>query len=672
MVGNNSCGSHSLIYGSTRDNLLEVDAILSDGSKVRFGELTNDEFVEKTKLDNLEGKIYRNIQELLSNEKNQEEIRKEYPTAKINRRNTGYAIDVMLEHAPFTEGNEKFNFCKLIAGSEGTLAFITEIKLKCVDLPKTENAVVCVHVGKMDDCFKANLIALKQKPSAVEMIDKYILDCTKTNISQSKNRFFLEGDPEALLVVELNCDTKDEIVAKKEIMEKEMRKAGYAYAFPILYGDDINKVWALRKAGLGLLSNVPGDKKPVAVIEDTAVDVEVLPEFMAEFKERLDFHKLNCVYYAHIGSGELHLRPILNLKDEADVKLFRIILKEIAELVKKYKGSLCGEHGTGRLRGEFIPFMIGKHNYKLIESVKKAWDPNNLFNPNKIVNTPKMTDKLRYAGHKEDDFETYFDFSSTLGFIKGIEKCNGSGDCRKSSEIGGTMCPSFQASGDEFLSTRARANLLRECFYSGTAFDDKELYQILNFCLSCKACKSECPSNVDMTKLKAEFLQQYYIRNGIPLRTKMIANITTLNKIFSKVPWLFNMGMSNKLLSSLIMSPIGFASKRSMPMLYKYTLRTYIKRELEKLNPKNPKKEILFFVDEFTDYNDTKIGIIALKLLTSLGYQVNVINHKESGRTYLSKGLLKKAKALANFNVEAFSNSDSLIIGVEPSTILSF
>ena len=388
MVGNNSCGSHSLVYGSTRDHLLEVKALLSDGSEVVFGKLSKPEFEQKCKLQTLEGAVYRNISSMLANPENQAEIEAQFPDKSIHRRNTGYALDLMLDSQPFTGSGEEFNFCRLIAGSEGTLCFITEIKLNLVPLPPKEKALVCVHCNSLDEAFRGNIIALRHKPVAIELMDNIILEQTKANISQRKNRFFLHGDPAAVLIIEMAEATREEIDQKAAAVIRELRDAGYGYHYPIVYNQDVAKVWALRKAGLGVLSNLPGDAKPVAVIEDTAVNPEVLPEYMNDFRQMLEQLNLECVFYAHIATGELHLRPVLNLKDPKDVERFHTVALETAKLVKKYRGSLSGEHGDGRLRGEFIPMMIGDHNYALLESIKQTWDPQHIFNPGKITATP--------------------------------------------------------------------------------------------------------------------------------------------------------------------------------------------------------------------------------------------------------------------------------------------
>ena len=483
MVGNNSCGSNSVLYRSTREHLLEVKAILSDGSYAEFKILTTDEFHTKCEQSDLEGNIYKSIRSILSNYDNQQEIRKQFPKQTVERRNTGYAIDLLLEKSPFVAGKPDFNFCDLIAGSEGTLAFITEIKLNVVPLPPQETGLLCVHFNSIDESLRANLIALKYKPSASELIDHYILECTKDNIEQSKNRFFVQGDPGAILVIEFANDDREVIKETAAKVEAEMRSVGLGYHFPLLFGNDGKKIWSLRKAGLGLLGNLPGDAKAVPVIEDTAVDVNDLPAYIRDFNEILKKYDLHAVHYAHAGSGEIHLRPILNLKTEEGNRLFKIIAQEIATLVKKYDGSLSGEHGDGRLRGEFIEQMIGSKNYQLLKQIKQTWDPKNIFNPNKIVDTPPMNSMLRYTpGQQTPKFNTIFRYQNQ-DVLQHAEQCNGSGDCRKTQMSGGTMCPSFMATRNEKDTTRARANILREFLTNSdkmNRFDHKEIYDVMD------------------------------------------------------------------------------------------------------------------------------------------------------------------------------------------------
>ncbi|MFO7935638.1 MAG: FAD-linked oxidase C-terminal domain-containing protein, partial [Bacteroidales bacterium] len=564
---------------------------------------------------------------------------------------------------------------------EGTLLFMTEAKVNLIPLPPSRKAMVPVHCNSVMEAIRGNLVALKHKPAAVELMDKTILDCTKQNISQRKNRFFLKDEPGAILMVEF-IET-DETVLQQKIasMEQEMRQEGLGTHFPVITGDDISKVWALRKAGLGVLSNLPGEGRPVSVIEDTSVNVEVLEEYITEFNELLQGFGLDCVYHAHISVGELHLRPILNLKDPDHVKLFHDIALETARLVKKYRGSLSGEHGDGRLRGEFIRLMMGDQNYHLIRQVKEIFDPGRIFNAGKIIDTPPMNSFLRFEpGHVTPEYSTYFDYSREGGFMKLIEKCNGSGDCRKTELTGGTMCPSYMASRDEYTTTRARANVLRELLsrpFSKDPFDQKEIYDVLDLCLSCKACKAECPSGVDMAKLKAEFMQHWYDHHPVPMRTRLIAGISKINALGMLFPVLFNFFATNPATSGLLKKFLGFAADRSIPTLGKVTLRRWASRHLKALNDHLPDHatEVVLYVDEFTNYNDTHLGITAIRLLNRLGIKVLIVKHSVSARTYISKGLLKKAKTIARKNVEQLSGlvSESRpLLGIEPSAILGF
>jgi FAD/FMN-containing dehydrogenase/Fe-S oxidoreductase len=680
MVGNNSCGAHSLIYGSTRDHVVEIKAILSDGSDAVFNTLTNNEFQEKLDLPGLEGDIYRNINSILSYSTNAARIRAEYPDPALERRNTGYALDLLLESSPFTQGAESFNFCKLLSGSEGTLAFITEVKLNLVPLPPPVLGLMCAHFQTLEESFHANLVALKHKPVAIELMDSKVIERTRDNISQSRNRFFIKGEPRAILLIEFACQTREEAQERAAALEADFSARGMGYHFPLLFDADIRKVWSLRKAGLGLLSNVPGDAKPVPVIEDTAVRPEYLPDYLADFAEMLASHGKECVYYAHIATGELHLRPILNLKLAEDVELFYKIALDTAHLVKKYRGSLSGEHGDGRLRGEFIPIMIGEENYELLRDLKRCWDPHGIFNPGKITDAPSMKESLRYSpGYATPEYETILDFSSSRGIVRAIEQCNGSGDCRKPASMGGVMCPSYMASMEESATTRARANLLREMLgnpSNGNPWANGDVHEILDLCLSCKGCKSECPSNVDMAKYKAEFLQHYHDIKGLPLRSRLIAHISKLNSLGSLWPGMFNYLTNRSPLSKLVKRLLGFATEREIPALYKLTWRRWLRRNIDRLNEQSAsQRRVALFVDEFTNYNDVETGIAAAELLSSLGYRLMAPPSVDSGRTYISKGLLRRARKMARRNLQLMREhlpADVPLVGIEPSCILSF
>lgn len=675
MLGNNSCGLHSLIYGSTREHILAVEGVLADGSDITFKALTAEEFQAKCSgsTESAETRIYQNIKETLSIPENQERIRKEYPDPRVTRRNNGYALDMLLETDPFTGNGKLFNFCKLIAGSEGTLVFVTKLKLNLIPLPPKFQGLVCAHFNSLEDALTGNVVALRHHPDAIELTDEIILNCTLENIEQRKNRFFIQGNPKAILTIEFSANSEIEIQEKAKKMETDLRKEGYGYHFPLFTDkESIRRIWELRKAGLGLLSNIPGDKRSVTVIEDTAVAPDYLPEYIREFKLILEQNRLSCVFYGHIATGELHLRPLLNLKDPDDVKIYQALALKVAQLVKKYRGSLSGEHGDGRLRGEFIPYMLGHQNYELIRKLKFTWDPQNILNPGKIVDTPPITKDLRLImGQPAFKAETLFQYDHG-DLLRSVEMCNGSGDCRKSNLIGGTMCPTYMATRDEDKTTRARANILREYLtrpQKANLFDSKEVLQVLDLCLSCKACKSECPSNIDMAKFKVEFLQQYYDQNGFPLRSLLIAYLPRINRLGMLFRPITNLITGARLFKKAI----GFAPERKIPALSAETLVRWSKKQ--KISKEKPNGKVYLFADEFTNYNESHIGIKAILLLNKLGYEVIVPRHMESGRTYLSKGLLRKAKQIANFNIDqlsAFITSETPLIGIEPSTILTF
>ncbi|MDR1006251.1 MAG: FAD-binding oxidoreductase [Bacteroidales bacterium] len=686
MFGNNSCGSHSLIYGSTRQHVLEAKVILSNGCKATFSNKMTIDAKDKTD-QSLQQVILRYIAELYTREDTRQLLERNFPSKDVTRRNNGYALDALINE------DGTLNPIALLCGSEGTLAFTTELRLDLQPLPAKEKALLCVHFDKLQDALEANLIALQHNPVAIELIDRNIVEAAARNITQRRNMFFIEGKPEAILIIEFCKPTTEEIDAQIAETTAALKAANFGYAETIVRNEDIKRVWDLRKAGLGLLSNVVGSRKPVPVIEDTAVAPSVLPQYIAEHKALLDEMGLSCVYYAHISVGELHLRPVLDLSSEEDVVKFRQVADMTARLVKKYRGSLSGEHGDGRLRGCFIPLMYGNAVYELMKAMKNLWDPHNVFNKGKIIDTPSMNTHLRsqFLSPKPDIIhpvpqfkKTYFDFDFAEGLFNKISQCNGSADCRKSTMFGGTMCPSFRSSHSELDTPRARANMLRVLLSDNkdkNPFASKEIKQVLDECLLCKGCKSECPSNTDVALLKMEFLQHYYKHYGYPLPVLLMNALTTFQRIGTLCPSIYNWFMQNKATSYIIKAIMHFHQERTLPLLHKKSFMSQYKAFISAHTaPKADNKPVIYlFVDEFTRFQDANIAFDAVKLFSALGYRVNIAPMSQSGRIALSKGMVKRAKRIAKRNIKAlehlFAQADSkniVVVGLEPSTVLSF
>lgn len=701
MVGNNSCGTHSLVYGSTRHHLLEAHVVLSDGSEELLREYRMEELEERFGArfwehpsQSLIESVYSQMMHLHLEKRDL--IVDSFPDRSLRRRSCGYAIDEAIEDLP-----NSINLCRLLAGSEGTLCFITEVKISLDPLPSPHKMVLCAHCDKVEKAFLANLTALRHNPVAIELMDGTILELSKANRGQDKNRFFVEGDPAAIIIAEFNGEDMEQLA---KATEEELYAEGLAYACTRVYGNDIGKVWALRKAGLGVLSGMKGDAKPIGVIEDTAVAPARLPEYLKEFREMTENLGLKIVYYGHISTGELHLRPILNIKDQEGLRLFREVARESALLVKKHKGSLSGEHGDGRLRGEFIPLMYGKEVYELMREVKHTWDPDNVFNTGKIVDTPPMDEMLRFEVDQEyaiekDDSQLVFNWrapfdectvegasgvrSQKHALMCSIEQCNGAGDCRKSNLMGGTMCPAYRVSRNETRTTRARANILREILtrgYSspalngsrGSIYRSPELKEALDSCLACKGCRNECPSNVDMTRLRGEVLQMIYSQTGTPLRSFMVARMAMVEHLGSMVAPLYNFLATCKPTARLIKGILRFAAEREIPTLSHRTMRRLVRG----MKPQGKSiGKVFLFADEFTNYQEAELGLAFAQLLTSLNYEVEIPRHVESGRAAISKGCLKLAQKFAIRNVELLRErvSDEIpLVGIEPSCILSF
>jgi len=672
MVGNNSSGTTSIRYGVTRDQIIELETVLSDGSKAIFKEIGKKDFTLKTQEQSLEGTIYSYFQQTLSQATIRQKIEEDFPEASIHRRNTGYAIDELIQQQPFTTEGDLFNLSKLLAGSEGTLAITTAMTLQLAPLPPKNVVILALHFESISSAMQAVVPVMQHQLYTCELMDKTILDCTKGHPGYQEHRLFIRGDPKAVLLLELRDEDKQGLDNQLRDLQQTVNEGQLSYAAVPLWDDAIAKANELRHAGLGLLGNLVGDHKAVACIEDTAVPLERLADYIEEFQQLMLQFNQEVVYYAHAGAGELHLRPILNLKTAKGVKDFRAITLAVAHLVKKYKGALSGEHGDGIVRSEFIPIVVGQDNYQLFKEIKQLFDPKNIFNPGKIIDALPMDKNLRTENKETPVQDTAFDFSSDQGLLRAAEKCNGAGKCR-STLPSGAMCPSYRATLDEKHNTRGRANVLREVLSQDkkpNAFDSKELKTVFDLCLSCKACATECPSSVDVATYKSEFLYQYQKVNGSSLRDKLFANFGRINKITQPIRGLQNQLFTQKASRKLIASLVGISPKRRLPSLEKELYKSLVLNNLNKSN-----KSVYLYLDEFSNYNETHIGKAALGLLEGLGYQVKILVPTDSGRTYISKGFLKQAKLCADQNVALYADliSENIpLLGIEPSAIYTF
>ena len=665
-LGNNSCGAHSIMWGKTVDNVHELDVILSNGDTTTFGQLSGDSLEAKMRGSGFEGDIYRSLFEI--GEGNRDEILSRYP--KIQRRVSGYNLD------EFVSGSN-FNMARFVVGSEGTLVTITEAKLRVVPVPKYKGLAV-LHCMELIESMEATVAALDLDPSAIELIGSMIIRQAQSNLSYSRITDFIEGEPEALLAIELVANSEKELAHKFDLLKEMISKGGWGYSLVWLTKDaDQEKVWDVRKAGLGLMMNVPGDAKPLPFVEDTAVSPHVLPDFVRRFDSIVRKHGTEAGYYGHASVGCLHIRPLINLKNQEGIDRMVAISDEISDLVLEFGGSMSGEHGDGLVRSGYNEKMFGSQIYQAFRDVKTAFDPKKIMNPGKIVDSPPMTDNLRYGStYGTLSPQTGFAFAEEGSFATAIEMCNGQGACRK--VHGGTMCPSYMATRDEEHSTRGRANALRAAMSGAIPTDmltSERLYQVMDLCLECKACKAECPSNVDMAKLKYEFLNIYHQENGYGLNNRFFGNVDLLSKMgafFAPISnWMMNTSFSKQLLEKTI----GIDKRRQLPNFAPQTFQQWFRSRVDTETPKNPKGMVVLFPDTTTNYNHPELGIATVNILEKLGYEVILPNSRCCGRPMLSNGMMSQAKANVDFNISSiypFVEKGAKLVGIEPSCALGF
>ena len=674
MIGNNSSGSFSIKYKTTRDHTLEIEAVLSDGSVAHFKPLSAKELESKKKLDNLEGYIYRSMLKLI--ERNKELIQKSYPHKDIIRRNTGYALDKLCEMQPFDPNGRKFNMCELLCGSEGTLAMTVSAKLNLSALDQ-HKLVVVPQFESLEETMRAAVEIVSFEPAAVELVDHIILDATKGNIEQRKNRFFLDGEPRYILITQFEGNDPDELIKRAEKLATRLKEKSLGYAYPVVSeADKMKRVWDLRKAGLGLLMGLGSDGRSPSFCEDTAVRVKDLPEYVKEFREILHKHNTNCVFYAHASVGELHLRPQIDISTEAGLQKMKTMASEIADLVKKYNGSLSGEHGDGRVRAPYIEKILGSEMLPVLKQVKEIWDPGYIFNPGKIVDPKPIDEDLRFSpSYKKPEPDTVLAWRKEGDFGSALELCNGAGVCRKLAESGGTMCPSYMATKDEKDSTRGRANVFRQVFAGDDpkGYKSQELRDALDLCLSCKACKSECPANVDMAKMKTEFMNGWHQENGSTIKERFFADASKVFPLAAIFPAVSNKIAASGIGKQVLEKVFGIDSRRDLPEFSSQSFQSWFKKH-QRNGVLKSKEKVVLFVDVFTNYNDPEIGKAAVKVLEHMGFEVIKPKAMETGRPQLSKGFLGEAKQICQKvlqEFESYAEAGIPVVGLEPSEILT-
>jgi anaerobic glycerol-3-phosphate dehydrogenase C subunit len=662
-IGNNSCGSHSVIYGKTLDHILEIDAVLSDGSRVHFSPTGGEELERRMSLDTLEGRLYREVRRIAY--ENKDEVIRRFP--KILRRVSGYNLDDFLTDAPM-------NLTRVAVGSEGTLVVATEAKVNLVPVP-IEKGLAAVHFYGLIEAMEATVAILEHGPSAVELVGSIMIRNCRENYSFRHLLEFTEGEPENLIIVEFYGDTEAEVVAKLTSLKNDLEHKKLGYATVTTIDPAVQRLmWGLREQGLGLSMAMKGDAKPLPYVEDTAVSPEKLPEYVARFDQITSSHGVETAYYGHASTGCLHIRPIVNLKTEHGLDTMEAIANEISDLVLEFGGSLSGEHGDGIVRGVFMEKMFGSELYGAFKDLKRAFDPDGLMNPGKIIETPGIRENLRISpATKNIEVSTYLDFSKDGGLDRHIEMCNGQGACRR---MEGGMCPSYMVTKEEEHSTRGRANLLR-MIMSGllpaSDLEGKRLKDALDLCIECKACKAECPSNVDMAKMKSEMLTKYHERHGVPLRSWLFGEVAMLSKIGSLMAPFSNIFLSLPPVKMLADRFGGIHSKRPLPKFATQTFSQWMNRHPGPTLA--PKGEIVYFNDTFTEYWQPEVGKAAIRILEALGYRVSLVSQKRCcGRPLISKGQLGKAKIWAKHNVDAlvaYAHEGIMIVGTEPSCLLT-
>ncbi len=664
-IGNNSCGSHSIVYGKTVDQIGELETVLSNGDVAHLGPLTPSQLESRLVKDGLEGQIYREVSDIIRLTAG--DVEERYP--KIMRRVGGYNLEQFPDGSPF-------NLAKMIVGSEGTLAAVTEAKVNLVPRPPA-TALLVAHFNELNEAMEATVATLEHNPSAVELMGRVILEQMRISVGYSRRSSFLQGDPDSVLLIEVSGESESELEARIDRIEGSLRRAGMGFAYVKMTdrAEQAN-VWEVRRAGIGLMMGVSGDAKPIPFIEDCSVSTEKLPEYIRRVDQLIRENGTVAAYYGHASVGCIHVRPFINTKEQADIDRMYNISREASELVMEMGGAMSGEHGDGLVRSMWNEKVFGPRLYNAFRDIKRSFDPTGIMNPGKIVDAPRMVENLRYgAGYRSLKLDTKLSFESEGGFDRAVEMCNGVGLCRRTLE--GTMCPSYMATREEEHSTRGRANALRAAISGLIPQDDftsRRMHDVLDLCLECKACKAECPSQVDMAKMKYEFLNAYHQRHGYSLRERIFGNISALSSVGSALAPLTNWASGLPMTRWAMDRFLKIDRRRPLLPFAGQSFASWFRSRERTTDGAQGRGLVVLFNDTFMNYNYPSVGMAATRILEAAGFRVEVVERKCCGRPMISKGMLDAAHDNARYNVDLlypYVEQGAYVVGCEPSCLLT-
>ncbi len=666
-IGNNAWGAHAQFHGTTRDHVESVTMVVGEGEMVKLGPLSDSGLRATRDALDAPGWLHRAVVNQITDHR--DEILRRYPSPAVPC-NAGYSLQVLARGQPWNPQGSPFNLATLICGAEGTLGVVTEACVKLVPRPR-HRALVAGHFSSLEQALEAIVPAVRSGAAAVELLDAFVLGLVANNLEARKHADWIAGEPQAILIAEYIGDDAAESRTRAQEIERLWTMQHGAYHCVRLEQDATEKVWAIRRAGLGLLMGITSPAKPVTFIEDSAVSVDRLPDFVARVREIMERRGLDCVYYGSVGMGLIHLRPLVDLSAPGASDVIAETADEVTDLLCAFGGTASAKHGDGRARGQFLRKFLGNSVCDVMAGVKQAFDPKNVFNPGIIVEPPSLKEHWRARAAPADaaTVSTFYRWDGPGGAVAAAQRCLGAGVCRRR-DGPGTMCPSYRATLEELHSTRGRGNVLRQVMASdgfAAAMAHPLVHEALSLCLACKGCRAECPANVDMARLKSEHLAHYYAKAGTPLQARLLSSVDTLNRLGRIAPGLARLVLN----TSWAKRVTGVHPRRSLPVPKKQTLSAWFKSR--KSATTAPHGELWLLNDTFTEFYDVDVGRAAVTFFERCGYRVMLAPHFASLRIALSLGMIDQARKRMNSAVNwLMRQKPALVVGLEPSETLTF